>query len=227
MKELPVAPGSGEWLTVRLGIPTASMAHKILTPKTMKFSAQARGYAFRLVAEKLMNESFDSIDYIEHVQRGKDLEPQAVGMYEMVENVQTRPSGFLVLDDLSAGATPDRIILGKSACLEVKAPSPWVHLQYLVDGFEESYLLQAQMQAYVGEFEYVDRWSYHPALPPRLEKTYRDDALIANLRDALDQFNQMKAEIERKVRESGFIEEHAQLRTAFDDLKDAYDARET
>ncbi len=222
MKIWNVAPGSTEWLNHRLGIPTASMAHKLLTPAKLEFSKQARGYAFRLVAEKLLNESLDSIDYIDHVQRGKDLEPQAVQMYEMLEEVETKPVGFITLDDMSAGATPDRLIVDRAACLEVKAPSGPVHLEYLVDGFGADYILQAQMQAYVGEFEYVDRYSYHPALPPRLEKTYRNETIIAALRSALDQFNTMKHEIEERIRAAGFIEERAHLGTAFDALAEDF-----
>lgn len=223
MREFPVEPGSGAWMKARLGIPTASQAHRIITPKTLKFSSQARSYAFRLVAEKLLNESFDSIDYIDHVQRGKDLEGQAVAAYELIEEVKTRPVGFLVTDDMTAGATPDRIILDADACLEVKCPTPWIHLQYLIDGFEEAYIIQAQMQAYVGEFEYVDRWSYHPQLPPRLEKTPRDEIIIAALRDALVQFNDIKATIEAKVRASGFVEEHAHMLTAWDEAAEQLD----
>ena len=218
MKMFSVEPGSADWLKVRLGIPTASNFHKILTPAKLDFSKQARGYAFKLIAEKMLNESLDSIDYIDHVQRGKDLEPDAVKMFELVEEKETAPVGFITLDDMSAGATPDRLIVGEAAALECKCPSPWVHLEYLVDGFGADYIVQVQGQAYVGEFDYVSRWSYHPAFPPVLVKTYRDEMIIAKLRDGLNRFNDMKAEIEMKVRASGFIEQHPSLLTAWDEL---------
>ena len=218
MRIFNVEPGSGEWLSIRLGIPTASMMHKIVTPAKLDFSKQARGYAFRLVAEKLLNESLDSIDYIEHVQRGKDLEPYAIRAFEFVEEVKTAPVGFITTDDLRAGATPDRLIVGQPAALEVKCPSPWVHLEYLVDGFGADYVIQAQGQNYVGEFEYVDRYSYHPSLPPVLCKTYRDEAVIRKLREALDQFFDMRDAIELKVRASGFIEERRHMLTAVDEM---------
>lgn len=218
MKIHNVEPGSGQWLSIRLGIPTASMFHKIVTPAKLEFSKQARGYAFRLVAEKLLNESLDSLDFIEHVQRGKDLEPQAIGMYELTQEVTTAPVGFITTDDYRAGATPDRLIVGQTAALECKCPSPPVHLEYLVDGFGSEYLIQAQGQAYVGEFEYVDRFSYHPALPPVLSRTYRDEAVIGKLRAALDQFWDIRDEIEAKVRASGFIEERRHLLTVYDEI---------
>lgn len=224
MKIHNVEQGSGEWLTLRLGIPTASMFHKILTPKKLEFSAQARGYAFRLVAEKLLNESLDSLDYIDHVQRGKDLEPQAIRMYEFAEEIRTAPVGFITTDDGRVGATPDRLIVGKPAALEVKCPAPHTHLEYLVDGFGPDYVIQAQGQAYVGEFDYVDRYSFHPALPPALNKTYRDEAIIGKLRAALDQFFDVRDEIEAKVRASGFIEDRSRMMTAFDEMATQFDA---
>lgn len=224
MRIFNVEPGSGEWLSVRLGIPTASNMHKILTPKKLEFSAQARGYAFRLVAEKLLNESLDSIDYIEHVQRGKDLEPQAVKMFELVEEVETLPVGFITTDDLRAGATPDRLIVGAAAALECKCPAPHTHLEYLVDGFGADYIIQVQAQAYVGDFDWVARYSYHPALPPVLLKTHRDEAVIGKLRTALDQFWDVRDEIEAKVRASGFIEERRHLLTAVDEMAAQYQA---
>lgn len=218
MKIFNVEPGSGEWLKVRLGIPTASNFHKILTPKKQEFSSQARGYAFRLIAEKLLNESADSIDYIEHVQRGKDLEPQAIKMFELVEELKTAPVGFITTDDMACGATPDRLIEGQAAALECKCPAAWTHLEYLVDGFGADYIVQAQGQNYVGEFEWVARYSFHPKMPPCLVKTYRDEPFISKLRAALDQFNEMKAEIEEKVRSMGYFEENPRLLTAWDDL---------
>jgi len=194
MKEFNVEPGSGEWLSIRLGIPTASQFHKILTPKTRKFSAQARGYAFRLAAEKLLNESGESLDYIEHVQRGKDLEPQAVTMFTLVEDVEVAPVGFLTTDDMMIGATPDRRIVGERAYLEVKCPAPWTHLEYLVDGFGPDYMPQVQGQIFVGEADWAVRWSFHPRMPPRLEKTPRDPTVHDHMANVL-----MK---ESKVREA-------------------------
>lgn len=216
MKIFHVEPGSGEWMQLRLGIPTASQMHRILTPKKLLFSESARKYAFQLVAEKLLNESLDSLDYIDHVQRGKDLEPMAVKMFEYQEEVETTPVGLITTDDMKAGASPDRLIVGAAAALEVKAPSAPIHLQYLVDGFDADYLIQVQGQAYVGEFDYVTRFSFHPSLPPALLKTYRNELVITKLREALDQFYDVRDEIEAKVRASGVIEDRANLRTEYD-----------
>ena len=53
MIHLDVLQGSIEWQDARLGIPTASRFKDILTPKTLKPSAQSKGYLHELVAETL------------------------------------------------------------------------------------------------------------------------------------------------------------------------------
>lgn len=218
MKIHNVEPSSGEWLKLRLGIPTASMFAKILTPATQKFSKQARPYAFKLVAERLLNESFDSIENLEWVARGKELEPAAIKAFEFEQDVKTAPVGFITDDAMTMGATPDRLIVGESAALEIKCPSPGIHLEYVIDGFGPDYLPQVQGQAMIGEFEWVSRYSYHPLMPPALVKTYRDETYIANLRAALVQFIDMKNEILEKVRSLGYFEERRGILTAYDEL---------
>jgi len=207
MIEIPVEQGSGDWVMARLGIPTAGNAHKILTPATRKYSKQARGYAFRLVAEKLLNESLGTIDHLEWVARGKEMEPYAVRMFEATEGYETAPVGFLLTDDRRVGGTPDRRIKGEAAFLEVKCPAPWVQLEYLIDGFGADYMAQVQCQIHVGEAEWVGRYAFHPKMPPTLQKTYRDELYIHELKNALDQFCTELAEIEEKARSTGFFEE--------------------
>ena len=82
MKIHNVAQGSAEWLELRLGLPTASQFHRIVTPAKCELSKQARKFAFLLIAEKLMHESFTDLDHLSYIARGKELEPQAVKMYE-------------------------------------------------------------------------------------------------------------------------------------------------
>ena len=152
------------------------------------------------------------------------MEPQAIKLFEFEQEVETAPVGFITTADMRAGATPDRLIVGVPAALECKCPAPHTHLEYLVDGFGTDYIIQAQGQAYVGEFDYVARYSFHPALPPVLAKTYRDEAIIGKLRAALDQFFDVRDEIEVKVRASGFIEERRHLLTAMDEMAAQYQA---
>ena len=211
-----VAQGSGEWQRLRLGIPTASMFHKIVTP-TGKLSKQSRGYAFHLVAEKLLNRSLDSLDHLEWVARGKELEPQAVRMYEFQTDVETAPVGFVTTDDGRLGCTPDRLIVGRAAALELKCPAPHTHIEYMLDGFGNDYVPQAQGQLLIGEFEFVDRYSYHPEMPPAPCRTYRDEAYIRTLRAALDEFCDTLAGMIERARSMGMFAEREKLTTELDE----------
>ena len=179
MKIHNVAQGSAEWLELRLGLPTASQFHRIVTPAKCELSKQARKFAFLLIAEKLMHESFTDLDHLSYIARGKELEPQAVKMYEFDTERQTAPVGFITTDDGRMGASPDRLIISETwpGALEIKCPSPQTHLEYLVDGFGADYMPQVQGQALIGEFDFVDRYSFHPLMPPALVRTHRDRRL--------------------------------------------------
>jgi hypothetical protein len=207
-----VEQGTPAWLALRLGVPTASEFHKILTPGG-KRSNQARDYAFRLVTEKLLNRSLDGIDHLEWVARGKELEPSAVRMYEFEQDMQTEPVGFVTSDDGSIGASPDRLIVGKPAGLEIKCPAPQTHIKYMLDGFGKDYRVQVQGQIMVCGFDWADRYSFHPDMPPVREYTERDPPFIALLDEAVQEFNHMLAGMVQQVRERGYFAERAAILT--------------
>ena len=99
MKIHHVTQGSPEWTALRIGIPTASAFDKIITPAKGQLSKSSRPYAFLLVAEQLLGRTLDSLEGLEWIERGKELEPQAVRMYEFAEDCETAPVGFITSDD--------------------------------------------------------------------------------------------------------------------------------
>ncbi len=216
MKEIQVEQGTPEWLTARLGMPTASNFDKILTPGG-KLSASARKYAYYLAAEAILKRQLESVDNLEWVAHGKFYEPDAVKNYEFVQDVQTRKVGFITTDNGLIGASPDRLIIGANGGLEIKCPAPQTLVGYIADGFGDAYKCQVMGQMYVCELDFVDRYGYHPELPPVLQRTMRDEVFIKLLADALTQFCDDLAEVIRKVKTSGFFEERAAIVTAQDD----------
>jgi hypothetical protein len=203
VKRHDVQQGSPEWLKLRLGIPTASEFEKIVTP-TGKLSAQARKYAHRLIAEGLLQTSLDSIDGLEWIARGKELEPDAVKLYEFENDVTTEAVGFITSDDGLIGCSPDRLV-GDAGLLEVKCPAPQTHVGYFLDGFGNDYVPQVQGQLYVAEREWCAKFSYHPEFPPVSVTTYRDEPFIKLLASSLSAFNDMKAEMLERIRAQGFF----------------------
>lgn len=209
--------GSNEWLGLRLGIPTASEFHKILT-KGGKFSEQARKYAYRLVAEKLLNRSLESLDHIEAIQYGKRSEPEAVKWYEAIYEQPTKSVGFITTNDGRFGASPDRLIIGKNAGLEIKCPYPTTMVEYMVDGLGVDYWPQVQGQILIGEFDYVERYAWSAEMPHVLTRTDRDDEYIWKMKDALDRFYDMKEEMLMKARAYGAYAERQRPTDALDEL---------
>ncbi len=199
-----VEQGSAAWLRLRLGVPTASEFHRIVTPAKGELSKQARGYAYQLVAETLLGAPLESaVDTIAWVARGKLLEAEAVTHYEITQDAETMPIGFITTDDGRVGCSPDRLIL--RGCLEVKCPLPATHIGYLIDGPGDAYRCQVQGQLAVAELDHADFLSYHPGLPPVLIRTGRDEPFIARLRSALAEFLDLRDAMLATARSTGFF----------------------
>jgi hypothetical protein len=217
-----VEQGSADWYKLRLGIPTASQFHRIAT-STGKLSKQARNYAFFLVAERLLNECLEPELRAEWMERGRELEPQAMMLYEFENDVQTGPGGFVTNDAGTIGASPDRLIGSGHAALELKCPAPQTHVKYMLEGPGEDYKPQVQGQLLIGEFHYVDFYSYHPAMPPVFVRTYRDEKYIEILKSALDEFVDMKEDMLEKARTRGLFAERARVMTPYDRMAEEDD----
>lgn len=186
MITLDVQQGTTEWAQARLGIPTASAFGKIITPKTMKLSAQAEEYAHRLLAEQILGEPLDDATS-GFMQRGSLQEQKAVAYYELQQDVETTPVGFILRDDRKVGASPDRLV-GTTGLLEVKCPAAHTHIGYLLDEEGIGYRCQVQGQLWIAEREFVDTISYNPFMPTAIVRQHRDEKFIAALATAVDQF---------------------------------------
>lgn len=189
MKIHNVRQGTEEWARLRIGIPTASCFAKIITPKTLKPSSQADMYMCQLIAEAILGMPLDA-EASQFMERGSALEKEAVAFYELERDTTTAAVGFVTLDDGSAGCSPDRLV-GDDGLLEIKCPSPAVHVAYRlgVDAVAEKYKAQAQGQLWITGRRWVDCLSYHPDMPPALTRTERDEAFIEALAAEVQQFN--------------------------------------
>jgi hypothetical protein len=189
MRLYRVEQGSAEWYRLRLGKPTSSNFHRIVTPAGAP-SKQAVKYLYRLVAERLLHETMDDeIGFVKWVAHGKEQEPYAVRQFEFVNEVELEPGGFVTSNDGRIGASPDRIFKGHKESLEIKSPTPWTQLQYLLEGPDDAYIAQTQGHLLVGdEFETVHFYSYNPRTPPFHKHVLRDPHYQSILAAALDSF---------------------------------------
>lgn len=189
MKILDVVQGSPEWIDARLGIATASEFDQILTPATLKPSKSAIPYRNRLIAEWLLGAPVDDTPHTYWMERGTMLEPEARAWYEMHHDVEVTPAGFVLRDDEKVGCSPDGLV-GDLGGLELKCPTPQVHVGYLIDpdSLVAKYRHQVQGCLYVTGRAWWDIVSYHPELPKVVRRIERDATYIAALTAALDSF---------------------------------------
>lgn len=180
---------SQAWFWMRLGVPTASEFHRILTPGG-KISTQAEGYAHILMAEAMLGHPLDSVE-TQWMVRGQELEDEAIKAYEFEASVETEPGGFVTDDAATYGCSPDRLV-GDDGILEMKCPAPNTHLGYLLEPASmcKDKWPQVQGQLLVTGRKFVDLMSYHPELPAVVSRVEQDEKYIGLLRTALCTFTE-------------------------------------
>lgn len=180
-----IIQGTPEWHKVRCGVFTASMFSKLITPKTDKISEQADMLENRIVAEILTGNPIDDFGGTKWTDRGKELEPDAVKMYEMITGKEVIHAGFISNDDGTAGCSPDGFIVDDRG-LELKCPMPDTHVDNVLRGTaEKDHKPQIQGSLYVTGFKQWDIMSYHPEMKPSIITVERDDEYIKLLEEIL------------------------------------------
>lgn len=189
MIRLDLEQGSPEWLQARIGIPTASAYDQILTPKTLKLSTQSIGYRDKILAEWIVGYPLDFGGQSQFMERGTELEPEALDWYEMDQDVDVLRGGFVLRDDRQTGGSPDGLVDDVGG-VEIKCPALHTHIGYLLSPelLVAKYRNQVQGYLYLTGRDWWDVVSYHPDLPRVRERIERDEAFITALDAALNQF---------------------------------------
>ena len=179
---------SAEWIKCRIGIPTASCFDRIITPATGKPSASAVAYRRELLAEWLMGEPV-SIKESGWMQRGTEMEPEARAFYEFEADAEVTEAGFVFLDERRLiGCSPDGLV-GDDGLVEIKCPSPGVHVSYLIDAkLPTAYIPQVQGCLWVTGRKWCDFISYHPDMEPLIVRVMRDEDYIGRMATLIETF---------------------------------------
>jgi YqaJ-like viral recombinase domain. len=194
---------------MRAGIPTASPFDRILTPggkkNEPKRSASAEKYMLDLLAERIMGHPITK--YVSFwMERGSEMEAEALRFYEFQRDIDTVPAGFITNDKGDRGASPDRFV-GSDGLMEIKCPSEGEHVSYLLrtGSHYDSYKVQVQGQLLICEREWTDVLSYHPELPMALARIHRDETFIGLLQKELDLFCDDLRKLEERAMEMGLF----------------------
>ena len=185
--------GSTAWWQVRIGVATASEFDKILTPAKLEPSRSVDGYINKLLGEWLRNkpdEGFES----EWMKRGKEVEQEARDYYAFHTGAEVQQVGFCYIEDGNYGCSPDGLV--EDGGLEIKCPSPGIHVGYILDGrVPLDYRLQILGSLLVTGREYWDFISYHPDIEPLIIRTWQKDVM-----DELNILNKALWDVDRKLK---------------------------
>jgi hypothetical protein len=183
IKECPQL--SEEWFKTKLGVPSASNFHKIVTPKGDP-STQAASYMDELMCEIGFGGKVKTFQS-SIMARGVELEKEARDLFGLIHNIQVKQTGVIFEDRLRYCCSPDGLL--EDAGLEIKCPIERVHNKYLSERkLPANYVQQVQGSMLITGFNNWWFMSYHPEQPPLVLKIERDEEFIARLTTELDKF---------------------------------------
>ena len=193
-----VAQYSEEYDRLKIGIPTSSNFHKIITPQG-KPSKQWREYACVLIAERILQQRIEFYNS-PAMERGLIVEAEAADWYEFDQDVTTQRVGFITDDEHTMGCSPDRLV-GEDGLLEIKAPLPHTQVEYWISGeVDERFRPQLQGQLYISQRRWVDIVCWHDVLPKLVMRVEPDEKFIQALDRELQIFNFFIESVIEKIR---------------------------
>jgi YqaJ-like viral recombinase domain len=189
VKILHMKQRSEEWHRVRLGIPTCSEFGRILTPGG-KLSTQAEAYMDQLLADWMTGAPDVDEPSTMYMDRGTELEPEAIRSYEFETGRKVETVGFVLHDSGYFGGSPDGLILSDKRGLELKCPKASTHLGYMRRRAlgDDKYKPQVQSLMMLCDTDYWDIQSYFPGLPTVIIPIARDQKYIDLATSALASF---------------------------------------
>jgi hypothetical protein len=171
--------GSDEWHAIRKGKPSTSRLSAIITAAKGELSKSRVAYIRELIGECFAPdwEEFAGNKYTE---RGVELEPEARDAFIAETLLDVIEVGGVLGDDGVSWCSPDGLLFDEagniSTGLEIKCPSPRVHIGYILDGVLPSdYKQQVHGAMAITGAERWHFWSYFPGLRPFHLIVERDD----------------------------------------------------
>lgn len=183
---------SEDWHADRCGKVTASRVKDVdAKPKTGK-ALNALGLT--ILTERLTGVQ-EETPTTKAMQWGIDQEPYAIAAYENETGNFVISTGLIDHPSIeNCGASPDGLV-DKDGQIEVKCPTPSVHLNtLLLQEIPSEYLPQITLQLACTRREWCDFVSYCPLLPEHLQivviRVYAKDLDVAGIEMAVIKFNQ-------------------------------------
>ena len=199
---LDVEQGSDEWLEARLGLPTASEMHCILSTGRLlpPFGEGALTLLDRLAAERFTGLSASGFTGNSHTERGHVVEPIAVQAYidsGHATAMDVIEAGIMLAKGV--GASPDRLI-GSDGGLEIKSKAAKGMVTLLRNGkIDKAHITQMQINMWVSGRKWWDYFVYCDGLPPFYQRFEPDLELHAKLDERVPLFLALLDELEQAL----------------------------
>lgn len=188
---------SEEWERWR-NRPTASEFDKFITPARGDYSAQAAGYAAKIVAKRLGVYREDPPSF--WMEWGTEHEPNAKHAYTLATGREIQDVGFVLPDNTDAyGCSPDGLV-GDDGLIEIKCPKPETLIAYHAAGeLPVAYRPQVQGELLITGRSWCDFYAWHPELSPFLIRVEPDEKYQTKMAQALLQLLEEIQRVESKV----------------------------
>ena len=187
--------GSDEWFAARVGKITASRLGDIMRKTKWGESTYKAKVRLELAIERITGKSASSVVMNKAMYDGVEREPDARKLFEAITGKEVAECvSFNHPDIVNTSASPDGLIRGEDAVLELKCPTHITHAKNLLsEKMPKNYEYQVQWQIACTESEYAYFASYHPDFPKELRlkwvKVLRDNIMILEIEDEVRKFD--------------------------------------
>ena len=177
-----------EWYNIRLGRVGGSES-SVLSVKGKSESGLGAA-AFTLLYEKafeiIQKEPVKENIVTFAMQRGMDLEPEAIHEYELTKMVKVNQVGYILNSDYKyAGYSPDGLV-GENGLIEVKCPGNSEYMrQIITNDIPKPYLCQMQWGMFLSGRKWCDYVVYNPDYtksPLYVDRVQIDEKMIEILK---------------------------------------------
>ena len=195
ISDIEIPQGSPEWFAVRCGKITASRLGDIMRKTKWGESTYKAKVRLELAIERITGKSVSSVVMNQAMRDGVDREPDARTLFEAVTGKEVALCGsFDHPTIVNTSASPDGLLRGENAVLEIKCPTHATHAKNLMsETMPKNYIYQVQWQIACTESDYAYFASYHPDYPTDLRlkwvRVEKDDSVIKSLEEAVRQFD--------------------------------------
>lgn len=139
-----IEQGTDEWLRLRAGKFTASLDfQQLVSGRADTYRKLIRKKSAEKITGQLITTNYSN----SNIERGNELEDQAVEAFEMQTGLIVSRVGFAELSEW-VGSSPDGLI-GDDCGIEIKCKDIHTHLDCFIDGYDKSYNYQIQGNMFV------------------------------------------------------------------------------